>query len=215
MRVMNVAMFLAASGSLFAIMNPFAALPVFLSLTGDATARNQHRAAIKVGIYCAIASILVLLTGSLLLQVFGVNIDGFRVAGGIVLCTIGLGMLHGGSQIHDGNAAEQEHQATQAVRGDFAFYPLTFPILVGPGTITTLVLLAGHAHSAADWFAVVAALAVIIALLASVLFCAGNIGKHMSQTMRTIMTRLMGMILTAIGVQMIVAGLKALLPGLA
>ena len=212
---MNLSMFLGALGSLFAIMNPLVSLPMFLSLTASYSPARQKRSALKVGMYTTIFCAVVLATGSLLLKVFGISVDGFRVAGGLVLAIIGIGMLHGESTVHDGTASEQAHQTEHATSGDISFYPMTFPMLAGPGTITTLVLLAGHADGLADWVAVGAALLVILVALTVVLFCAGFIGKHLSQTLRTIVTRLMGMILTAIGVSMIAAGVKALLPGLA
>jgi multiple antibiotic resistance protein len=91
---------------------------------------------------------------------------------------------------------------------------MTFPMVVGPGTITTLVVFLQQAQTPADHlvFALVVA-AMLLAMLA-VLYFAGSIGTHLSATLRVIMQRLMGMILLAISVDMLVAGLKALLPGL-
>ena len=171
---MNLSMFLGALGSLFAIMNPLVSLPMFLSLTASYSPARHKRSALKVGMYTTIFCAVVLATGSLLLKVFGISVDDFRVAGGLVLAIIGIGMLHGGSTLHDGTASEQAHQTEHATSGDISFYPMTFPMLAGPGTITTLVLLAGHADGAADWVAVGAALLVILVALTVVLFCAGS-----------------------------------------
>lgn len=95
-----------------------------------------------------------------------------------------------------------------------AFYPLTFPMMVGPGTITTIIVLTGRADGLTGYLSVGLAAVVVLALLLLVLWFAPTIGEHLSGTMRTIMTRLMGMILAAIAVEMIVAGLTQLLPGL-
>lgn len=205
-------MFVAAFGALFAIMNPFINLPVFLSLTDTLTVAAQRRAALRVTLSTAVFALVVLLGGSTVLGLFGLEVDDFRVAGGIVLMMIALGMLNGGSPVHTGNKDERRHAASQP-GSDIAFYPMTFPILVGPGTITTLILLGGRADSLTDWAGLGAALAALLVILGVVLYFAGAIGHHLSQTLRVIMTRLMGMILAAIAVEMFIGGLKSLLPG--
>ena len=98
---------------------------------------------------------------------------------------------------------------------DVAFYPMTFPILVGPGTIATIIVIQSQAQGLGGHAAVAAALAAVLAALGIVLYFSASIGARLSMTMRTIMTRLMGMILASIAVQMIVVGIQHLFPGLA
>jgi multiple antibiotic resistance protein len=208
----DAALFVKAFAALFAIMNPFVALPMFLSLTADQDAKAQRRTGLRVALYGAVLAVVILLSGSAVLAFFGVSVDDFRIAGGIVLLMIGLTMLNGsGSTAHTGTATEQEHHAQV---NDPSFYPMAFPMMVGPGTITTLVLLAGGNPSVAGYVTVGVALLVVIAILAVVLFFSTDIGHLLSQTLRTIMTRLMGMILAAIAVEMVVTGLSAVFPGL-
>jgi multiple antibiotic resistance protein len=209
--VVDLALFVKAFAALFAIMNPFVALPMFLSLTDGYDPAAQRRAGLRSAAYSAVLAVVVLLAGTLVLGFFSINVDDFRIAGGIVLLMIGLGMLNGaGSTAHTGTKAEQEHQAAQ---DDVSFYPMAFPMIVGPGTITTLVLLAGN--GTVGTYPVAAALGLVILMLGVVLFFASSIGHLLSQKLRVIMTRLMGMILAAIAVQMIVAGLLTVFPGLA
>lgn len=209
---MDPALFARALAALFAIMNPFVALPMFLSLTDGEDAGTQRRTGLRVALYSTLMSLLILFAGPAVLSFFGISVNDFRIAGGIVLLTIGLGMLSGnGSTAHAGTPAEQAHQAQQF---DPSFYPMSFPMIVGPGTITSLILLAGDAPSIGTYLTVAAALLIVIAILAVVLFFAANIGHHLSGTLRIIMTRLMGMILAAMAVAMIVAGLLAVFPGL-
>lgn len=212
---MDTALLVKALGGLFAIMNPFVALPMFLSLTAGYDAARQRSTAVRVALYSLVMAVVVMIGGTAVLGFFGVSVNDFRVAGGIVLMTIALGMLGGGSTAHSGTPAEQEHQQKQAAVGDVSFYPLTFPMILGPGTITTIIVFSGQAHGPAGYAAVGVALLVVLALLAAVLWFAPTIGHHMSQTMRVIMTRLMGMILAAIAVGMVVAGLEGLIPSLA
>lgn len=210
---MDTALFVKALGGFFAIMNPFVALPIFLSMTEGDSPADQRKLAVKVSIYSAIMCAAVAFGGAAILKFFGIGINDFRVAGGLVLMMIALGMLNGGANTsHDGTASEQ---ASQRQVEDISFYPMTFPMIVGPGTITTLILFTHEAKDMSGAIAVGLAAGLVLAALAVVLWFAGNIGHHMSQTLRVIMTRLMGMVLAAIAVDMIAAGIKALMPGLA
>lgn len=210
---MNISFTVAMFGALFAVMNPFVNLPIFLSLTAGANRGAQRRMALQVAVFTALTCAVVAVAGSAILSFFDISIDAFRVAGGLVLLQIGLHMLNGNnSSSHHGTPAEQEgHEQAQSI----AFYPMTFPMLVGPGTMTTLILFAHKAQTPADWAAYAACVAAVLGLLTAVLIFAGDIGRFLTETMRTIMTRIMGMILMAIAVGMVTAGLKVLLPGLA
>ena len=92
---------------------------------------------------------------------------------------------------------------------------MAFPMIVGPGTIATLLIFAGQARTVGDAVAVAIATAAVLVAMGAVLFFASTIGRYMSQTLRVVTTRLRGMILAAIAAGMLAAGLKALLPGLA
>lgn len=200
-------------GALFAIMNPFMTLPVFLSLTDGMDASSQRRTALATVFFCTVMCTIVAIAGTGILAFFGITIDDFRVAGGLVLMMIAFGLLNGtGISAHHGTEAERAHQAQVA---NVAFYPLTFPMIVGPGTITTLVIFLGQAQGPADHAAFALALALVLVALGLVLYFAAAIGHLLSQTLRVIMSRLMGMILVAIAVEMIVQGLRTMLPGLA
>ena len=211
---MDVALLVKALTAFFAIMNPFVNLPLFLSLTANQEAATQRRTAMRVVMFCAIMCIVVLGTGSAFLKMFGVSVDDFRVAGGLVLLIISLGMLSGkGSTAHEGTKGEKRQQSDRAAANDVAFYPLTFPMLVGPGTIATIIVMDAHTQGLGDRLTVALALAAVLVLLGVVLFFSAQIGHHMSLTLRTIMTRLMGMILLSIAVSMMAAGLTTLFPG--
>ncbi|WP_425043569.1 MarC family protein [Primorskyibacter sp. S87] len=200
-------------GALFAIMNPVTNLPIFLSVTDGTWVETQRRIALKTALYSLILGTSFAVAGSQLLHLFGISIDDFRVAGGLVVLLIALNMLNGNES--------SSHHGTDGEKSDYpdpetvAFYPLTFPIIVGPGTITTLILFAHQAETLPEKIAFATVFGGIVALLALVFWNAPTLAKHLSGTARVIMSRLMGMILAAIAVGMIVAGLKSLLPGLA
>lgn len=210
---MNASFGVVFFGALFAIMNPLVTLPIFLSLTASQSPADQRRTAFAVTLYSAVMCAVVALAGRGILSFFGIGVDDFRVAGGLVLAGIALSLLSGGGNpAHEGSRAEAVHaQSVESV----AFYPLTFPMVVGPGTIATLLVFAQEARSAADRAVYAAVVAAMLVLLGVVLFFAPVIGAHLSATLRVIMSRLMGMILLAIAVSMMMAGIKSLLPGLA
>lgn len=200
-------------GALFAIMNPLMVLPLFLSLTDRFTPAEQRRTALAVTLYAAIMCAVIAVAGQRLLAFFGIGIDDFRLAGGLVLSGIALNMLNGaGNPAHEGG--ENETVAPRRVDA-VAFYPLTFPMVVGPGTITTLLVFVGEARTPGDLGAFAVVLALMLAILGVVLHFAAAIGAHLSATLRVIISRLMGMILLALAMGMLAAGLKSLLPGLA
>lgn len=208
---MDFAELTKAFGAFFAIMNPFVNLPVFLALTVGFTVAQQRTLAIKVTVFSAIMCAIILLAGQSIIAFFGITVDQFRIAGGAVLAYIAWSMLNGNS-ITSHHGSDQEH--LQDLTG-LAFYPITFPMIVGPGTIATLIIYAGQASGIGGLIAVGSVVGVILLLLFVVLFFASLFGKVMSDTMRVIMTRLMGMILLAIAVGMVVAGVKAVFPVLA
>lgn len=202
-----------AFGAFFAIMNPFINLPIFLSLTDGYTVGQQRALAAKTTIFSAVMCVIILLAGQQIIGFFGISVDEFRVAGGAVLASIAWSMLHGGG-VASHQGSDHEQAQIRDVSG-LAFYPMTFPMIVGPGTIATLIIYSGHAQGMEGVLSLIGIIGSIMALLFAVLFFAAQIGKIMSQTLRTITTRLMGMILLAIAVEMIIAGLTKLLPGLA
>ena len=213
---MDTALFARALGALFAIMNPFVALPIFLALTANSDQGAVRRTALATTLYAALICAVVAFAGQAILAFFGITVDDFRVAGGLVLLLIGLGMLNGRDNSGHARTPDERAGTDSGAEGDgaIAFYPMAFPMVVGPGTITTLLIFVGEARTAEKAVAVAAATGVVLAALGVVLFFAPTIGHWMSQTLRVITTRLMGMILAAIAAGMMAAGLRGLLPGL-
>lgn len=201
-----------AFGAFFAIMNPFVNLPFFLALTTGFTVAQQRWLALRVILYCVVMCGTILLAGRQIIGFFGITVDQFRVAGGLVLAHIAWSMLNGApAASHHGSADEGDRKDELS---DLAFYPMAFPMLVGPGTIATLIIYGGNAHDAAAFIGLTAVVALILAMVFLVMYFAADLGKTMSATARATTMRLMGMILLAIAVDMIIVGLAALLPGL-
>ncbi len=210
---MDTAYAIKLFGALFAIMNPISNLPVFLSVTNGAPVPQQRYVALKVALYTAVLGSVVAVTGTPVLKLFGISINDLRVAGGLVVLLIALNMLRGEhSESHRGS---DEEQADYPDSDTVAFFPLTFPIIMGPGTITTLIIFHGQAQNFSDHISFWAVFALMVLMLAAVFSFGSTLSGYLSTTARVIMSRLMGMILAAIAVGMMATGLKELLPGLA
>lgn len=203
---MGEAELVKAFGALFAIMNPFVNLPIFLALTSGLSAAEQRRFALRVVTLSAVMCALVIVGGRSVLSLFGISVDTIRIAGGLVLCQIAWSMLNGGAiRAHHGSAGESDHMAQLTA---LAFYPITFPILVGPGTIATLILYASHGNDE-NRLVLGGIVVVLLAMVFAVFAFAAAIGSVLGASLRMIVTRLMGMILLAIGVDMVLAGIAA------
>lgn len=201
-----------AFGAFFAIMNPFVNLPIFMALTDGFSVAQQRVLAIKIALFSAVMCAVILLAGQAIIHFFGITVDEFRIAGGAVLAHIAWSMLNGQSIASHHGTSEEKGQMEDL--SGLAFYPITFPMIVGPGTIATLIIYASHASGIPQTLEIAALVAVVLLLLFVVLFFAAAFGKVLTDTMRVITTRLMGMILLAIAVSMITAGVTSLFPGL-
>ena len=199
-------------GAFFAIMNPFINLPIFLALTTGYTIAEQRSLAVRVTFFSAIMCAILLFAGQNIIGFFGITIDQFRIAGGLVLASIAWSMLSGNSITSHHGTKDEKEQAEDL--SDIAFYPITFPMVVGPGTIATIIIYTGKANSLTGFLSVALIVSVMLALLFLVLFFASYFGKVLSDKMRVIMSRLMGMILLAISIEMVAAGAVNVLPGL-
>ena len=192
-------------GSLFAIVDPFAAIPTFLALTSRDTQEERKRMARTACITCAGVMSAFALLGPAIFRLFGITLVAFQVAGGLVLLLSALDMLRAQKS---SQKETPEEFAEGMSKDDIAITPLAVPLLAGPGAITTSIVLAGRAATLGQK----AVFFVLIALVALVsygtLTFAAASAKRLSPTILNIITRLMGLLLAAIGVQFILSALK-------
>ncbi|EGW36860.1 NAAT family transporter [Desulfosporosinus sp. OT] len=151
--------------------------------------------------------------GPAILKILGITLDAFRVAGGILLFFIAFNLLQGKSS-HIHHPSPDEH--TESIeKDDIAVVPLATPILAGPGTITTVMALSGSYASILTGTVIVMATFALVLLVTFLLFYnAPWVQKHLPQTTINLITRMMGLLLTVIAVQMASTGIIGLFPGL-
>ncbi|MBI4371703.1 MAG: NAAT family transporter [Elusimicrobia bacterium] len=196
---------LMAFGSLFAIVDPFAAVPSFLALTARETPAQRRRMAKTACVTCAGVLGVFAVMGPAIFSLFGITVPAFQIAGGLVLLLAALDMLRAQRSPMRGTP---EEIAEGMDKHDIAITPLAVPLLSGPGAITTSIVLAGRAENLLQR----AAFLVVIILVASAsyftLILLSSGARKLSPTLLKIVTRLMGLLLAAIGVQFILSALK-------
>jgi len=192
-------------GSLFAIVDPFAAVPTFLAMTARDTAAERKRIAATACLTCFGIMAAFALLGPAIFKLFGITLAAFQIAGGLVLLLSSLDMIR--AQKSPMRETPEEF-AEGMSKDDIAITPLAVPLLAGPGAITTSIVLAGRA-SGLPQKAVFYVLIALVALISYwVLTLAAASAKKLSPTILNIITRLMGLLLAAIGVQLILSALK-------
>ena len=190
----------------FAVMNPIANAAVFVSLTADQDDATRRKTAFKA-IATAFCIILVFcLLGNAIFELFGISLPAFRVAGGVLIFVVGYHMLQGEqSRIHRQTAAST--QTGSGAQSDVAISPLALPILAGPGTIATAVN-----YSATGSFTQSAMTIASFTILCMITFAAFLSGDRLVGLLGhkglDVVTRLMGLILAVVGVQMLLDGIR-------
>jgi len=195
--------------TMMAIVDPIGVSAIMLSLLpSTATKEDVSKIAYKSTTTIIIAFFVVLLTGNILLKIFGIELDSIKVMGGIVLLLTGLKMVSG---VIESKNQTKEERAEAKTNEDFSVIPLAIPITFGPGIFATVVILKGHSNSFMDLLALsfaflLVALAVYLSFKNSI-----YIKKYLGITGQKIISRLMGLIVGAIAVQFILSGSTSLL----
>jgi multiple antibiotic resistance protein len=196
--------------TLTAVLDPFLAVPIFVSLTAQRPELERTRLARVVTLTVFLVLAGAALFGEALLTLIGASLPAFQVGGGLVLLLMALAMLNARVGGVRQSAAEAEELESGEVSG---VVPLAVPLLAGPGAISTTII-AAQARSLAHLAAMVGCIAVVCALLWLVMRFAHALAPRMGTTGLNIATRLLGLLLTAIAIQTMAEGLVALMPGL-
>ena len=197
--------------ALLAIVNPIGAVPFFLAFTVNFT-REQRRRTISVASFSAFAVIAIsAIAGLKIIEFFGITIASFQVGGGTLLLISSLHMLN--AQLAEGRPSDVDEGNQKADAGaSIAVVPLTIPMLTGPATISTMVIYAEKTRHLWE-HAVLVGYGVVIGLVTYAVFSAsGRIATVLGRTGINVMTRLMGLILAAMAVELLADGLVKLFP---
>ncbi len=190
--------------SVFFLVDPIAAIPTFLAMTGEQDERQRRHMAKRAAWTCLVVLAAFAAAGKPIFRLFGITLPAFKIAGGVILLLIGLDMLRARRSATKETPGEAEEGAGKE---DVGIIPLGIPMLAGPGAISTVMVLIGGKPD--WWYAIPVFLAIAVTALVSywVLAGADRVRRHLGETGIRILTRLMGLILTAIAVQFMLNGL--------
>ena len=195
---------ITAFTTLFIIIDPPGLAPVFIALTQGMSSAQRRAIALRAFLVAVVLMMIFLFAGEAVLGFIGISMDAFRIAGGILLFLTALDMLFQRRQARrEGEAAEG-----QAEHDDPSVFPLALPLIVGPGAITTVILLAGQSTSAADMGAVAGVVVAVLLIVFLAFLAAPAIERALGKTGLNIVTRVLGMLLAALAVQFVLDGLR-------
>jgi multiple antibiotic resistance protein len=199
---------LTAFATIFSIVDPFAAAPVFIAITPNDTEEARKRMARVASVVCCAVLLLFAVLGNRIFTFFGISTPAFRAAGGVLLLVLALDMMRARS----GPTPQSEEEEKEGVeKPDVAITPLGIPLLAGPGAISTVTLLSTQAHGMFRMGSVLVAIVVTSLLSWAILANSLRLVRVIGQIGVRIITRIMGLLLAGIGAQFILSGVKEFL----
>jgi len=200
-------LFVSAFITLFVVIDPPGCAPIFAGLTSGATPAQARAMAIRA---CLIAGVILLLFatfGESLLGALHIELDSFRIAGGLMLFLIALDMVFEKRTQRREQRAEQV-RATPEVE-DVSVFPMAMPMIAGPGAIASVMLLEGGAKGGQGSLIVLAALLSVMVLTVLALLAARPLMKMVGAGVEAVVTRLLGVLLAALAAQYVIDGLRS------
>jgi len=199
-------LFISAFVTLFVIIDPPGCAPIFAGLTAGASKAQARAMALRAVMIAALILVLFALFGEQLLEALHIELNSFRIAGGIMLFLIALEMVFEKRTQRREERAEKV-RATPEVE-DVSVFPMAMPMIAGPGSIATMMLLMSRAEGTDQTLVILAALAAVLALLLAALLAAGPLMRLVGAQVEAVITRLLGVLLAALAAQYVVDGLK-------
>ncbi len=208
---MDLTLFVKFFLGLVAIINPIGLLPVFVSLTSHQTEFERNQTAKYANFAVVVILLVTIFAGQHILNMFSISLSAFRIAGGSLIAIIAMSMLQGKlSEVKRNQEEDREASGMESV----AVVPLALPLMAGPGAISSVIVSASQHPSWTDLIGV-SITVVIFGLISFALFrMAPIIFKVLGKTGINVITRLMGLLMLSIGIEVIAAGFKGLFPGI-
>ena len=198
--------FFYAFMAFFAIMNPISNLPAYMALVADDSQKISRKIAFRSLLIAFVIVTVFIFSGDFVFKVFGITIVSFRIAGGILVAVIGYHMINGN---HSPSYKGMEQQAVNSDPMSIAISPLAMPLFAGPGTITTALSLANGGLQ--NQLITVVAFALLCVITYLLLRSAKQIAGFLGENLMKIITKMMGLLLFSIGIQMIIVSVQTLL----
>ncbi len=201
------ALFISAFVTFFVVIDPPGCAPIFASLTGGAPAAHRRTMALRSTFLAAIILFSFAIFGEAFLGALGISLDAFRVAGGIMLFLIALEM------VFEKRTERREHRAEDVKahpeHEDVSVFPMAIPMIAGPGSIASVMLLTARSQGFQESLIVLSALAAVLLVNLVALLTAGPLMKFLGYRLEAMITRILGVVLAALAAQFVIDGLKA------
>ena len=202
---LDITLYLQVAVTIFAIMDPFGLIPLFLAFT-DGQSDEQRTMIIRRSVIAtAIILVIAALAGKHVLSFFGIDIYSFQIAGGILLLLIALNMLQAKGSMLKSTPKEQDEAIEKE---DISVVPLAMPLLAGPGTISMVIVFSSSMETAGEKLTLIGIIISVSLTVWPILLLSKWIGQKLGSTGINITVRIMGLILASIAVKFIVEGIK-------
>jgi multiple antibiotic resistance protein len=201
-----------ALSAVFFVVDPFVAVPIFLSISAGDTVAKRRRTALRASVAAFVTLALFAVTGGVIFKVFGITLGAFKIAGGLMLFLMSVDMMRAQPSRTRSTLEEQEEGLA---REDTAIVPMAIPMLSGPGAIATVMVLMSRAAwrplQTASVFVAIAFTCLVTWLL---LRSAAAAERFLSKTTLHVLERVMGLLLAAVAVEFVLGGLRDAIPTL-
>lgn len=192
--------------SFFTLTNPLGTMPVFLTMTNGMSDDERKTIVRRATIVSFITLMVFTFSGQFLFKFFGISTNGFRIAGGIIIFTIGFDMLQARY-----SKAKLKDEEVKTYVNDISITPLAIPMLCGPGAIANGIMLMEDANTLIKKILLVSVIGSVYFITFLILRASTRLNKYMGETGNNVMMRLMGLILMVIAVECFVSGFKPIM----
>lgn len=200
----NIGFFIYAFTTIFVVVSPISGVVTFISLTSKMTREDKNAIAKKSVILACLIALFFAITGSMILNLFSVSVDSLRVAGGLLLFSIAFDMMH--AKVSRESITEEEISESQE-REDIWIFPIGLPLLTGPGTISTVIVLMGGAGTLEQKLGIILSIILTFVLCLYIFLFSRRIHKFIGYNGMLVFTRLLGLLLAALAVDLTATGI--------
>ena len=204
-------LFIYLFAALFSVLNPIGTVPIFVGLTQDDPKKERSRISLWTAIDVAIILLISYFVGQYVLLFFGISIDALRIAGGMIIVGSGFSLLTGKFKKQRG--IDKTVESDLNTRNDIALTPLAMPMLAGPGSISLLIAFYQEHHKYDEIISAVAAIIAVAILIFIILRSAHYLAKILGAAGIVAISRIVGFIVIAIGIQYIVSAVVNIIRG--
>ncbi|MES2488081.1 MAG: MarC family NAAT transporter [Bacteroidota bacterium] len=198
--------------ALFSVINPLGAVPIFVALTQNDTVKERQRISFWAAVNVFIILVVSFFIGQYVLDFFGIKIEALRIAGGFIIVNSGFALLN--SRFSKGRGVNKAVEADAQKRNDIALTPLAIPMLAGPGSISFLIAMYQDLKSLPDQIIAVGAMAAVALTIYVIMRSAHYLSRILGASGIVAISRIIGFIIIAIGVQYIISAVLIILEGI-